>query len=331
MPLRTVVAMLAVWLLTAYSFPTVLTPPGEAPQPVYTFHDLRDPKLDKSKNESLMITNCAYGALRIGRRDFDPDPVVLLHAMLVERFGDRLAGRRLELQALTVHINNAAMLRNMMGQMYTGLIPDLLNDRKKVGCAAEDIRGGYMLGEVEAGLSPLIVAVHLTIDGAPHRGRSIAVADTPYPRGKKATEAQRAEWNSQLESAIAAALADLGDRIEVALSSPEGAVQGTDEASEVNAPSVPPALPSQSMPAQIQGPGPQTPVAEASASEGSTAAPTDGMTPPRTETAEPAEPEVIEPSAPVGAGGQTPLPAANPPSVDLPSVDPPSVDPSPLR
>lgn len=55
------------------------------------------------------------------------------------------------------------------------------------------------------------------------------------------------------------------------------------------------------------------------------------MTPPRTETAEPAEPEVIEPSAPVGAGGQTPLPAANPPSVDLPSVDPPSVDPSPLR
>lgn len=225
-PFRVLLAIASIWLLCGLSFPKANLRVPQPVSPVYTFVDARDPKLAKSAAESLMIANCAYGAVRIGQRDIAPDLAVLLHAMLATRFGERLRGRKVTLSAFSLHVNNAAMLRRGTANMYGGVIAGMLNDTTKVGCSADDARGGYVLGEVPEGKSPFIVAVHVLVDGKPYRGRSIAVA---LGRMQALDGTPKADGNGQVQLSprdeiyqrgIDEALSRLGDAIEAGLSAP---------------------------------------------------------------------------------------------------------------
>ncbi len=228
-PFRVLVAITSIWLLCGLSFPKANLRTPQPVSPVYTFLDARDPKLAKSAAESLMITSCAYGAVRIGQRDIAPDLAVLLHAMLATRFGERLRGREVTLSAFSLHVNNAAMLRRGTANMYGGVVEGMLNDTRKVGCSTDDTRGGYVLGEVPEGRSPFIVAVHVLVDGKPYRGRSITVAlgrmqaldGTPKADG--AGPVQLSPRDEIYQRGIDEALSRLGDAIEASLSAPAAA------------------------------------------------------------------------------------------------------------
>ncbi len=205
--------------LTAWRYPTTLKMPATLVAPTYAFKDERPPQQLKSGFESLMITNCAYGSLRVGSRDIAPDLAVLLTTALSEKLPHELDGREVVLKNFTVHLNNAAGLRQDVGSMYSGLIPGLMNDRKKVGCAADDVRGGYVAGEVEQGKVPLIVAIDVWIDGQPVHARAIAPFDLAYPPMAKAKPEIREQWNVAADGAVTAALAQLVERVSQHLSS----------------------------------------------------------------------------------------------------------------
>lgn len=132
--------------------------------------------------------------------------------MLTQRFGDKLAGKAVSLQAFTIHLNNSAALRRQVGAMYTGLIPSLMNKKEKVGCAPDDLRGGYVLGEVSADKSPLIAVIDLRIDDRPFHARAIGPAEVP-PARKKTDQALKDQWNSRVGSVVQMALDRLGDQI----------------------------------------------------------------------------------------------------------------------
>src|SRR5688572_13945404 len=148
--------------LAAASWPTKLPVPTAPPVRTYTLVDKRDPEALKSGFEGLMLSNCAYGIMRLGDNDIDPHMVVLLDDMLSRRFGERLAGKRVTLHGFSVHLNNSAKLRHsaasLPGAAIGVLVRDLTNDQKKVGCAREDLRGGYTVGETRSDLPPLIAA-----------------------------------------------------------------------------------------------------------------------------------------------------------------------------
>ncbi|QGW65914.1 hypothetical protein GOY17_13950 [Lysobacter soli] len=214
--LRAVLAVTCVWMLTAASWPTRLPAPSRAPARAYTLVDKRDPKSLKSGFESLMITNCAYGIMRLGDNDIDPHLTVLLDDALAARFGDRLAGKQITLDGFAVHLNNALALRNQMTSMYGGLVDTLMN-KKKVGCAAEDLSGGYTVGEVQPGMAPIIAAVSVHMDGKTYFGRGIVEAKVPAPPRKKAEQSAKDAWNASVAAAVAQALADLADKLEAGL------------------------------------------------------------------------------------------------------------------
>lgn len=199
----------------------------------YRFFDARDPKLARSANESLIITNCAYGSVRIGQRDIEPDLALQLHAMLASRFGDRLAGREVKLTAFSLHINSAASLRAMVARMNMGPIASLMNNTQKVACSGDDTRGGYVLGEVPEGVSPIIAAVHVVVDGKPYRGRAISSPVVMAPESAAAVPTEAAPPSVEGGETAAApaihvgyqrlidvALAKLGDAIEADLAAP---------------------------------------------------------------------------------------------------------------
>jgi hypothetical protein len=156
--IRLMLAAFCVVMLTAATWPTHLPTPAQMPARVYLLVDKRDPKSLKSCFESLMITNCAYGIMRVGDNDIDPHLTVLLDNALGKRFGARLASKEIILKGFSVHLNNSLALRNQMTQMYGGLVDSLFN-KKKVGCDAEDLLGGYTVGEVQPGMAPVIAAV----------------------------------------------------------------------------------------------------------------------------------------------------------------------------
>ncbi len=225
--IRMTLALASVWFLCGLKAPTMhLRTPQQMPVVVYQFVDARNPKLAKSGNESLMIANCAYGAVRFGQRDIEPDLSVLLHEMLASRFGDRLAAHRVELTAFSLHINNAASLRASTAQMFTGVIPHLMNDTRKVGCSGDDTRGGYLLSEMPTGGSPLVVAVHILIDGKPYRGRAISsklLAPVPATSEQPpTTEAPPAApmHQSPFQILVDTALTRLGDAVEADFPAP---------------------------------------------------------------------------------------------------------------
>jgi hypothetical protein len=241
---RIACAALCVVALTALSQPTQLTPPASMPAVAHAFEDQRDPKLFRSAAESLSITNCAYGSMRLGERDIDPDLPVLLNAMLGQRFGERLAGKRVSLQAFAIHVNRAAQIRAVNARMMTGLISEMMNDVNKLACAPVDLRGGYVTSEVPPGAVPLIVVIDLRIDDEAFRARSIAplqLGDTPM---KRSDPEYWLRWNAEVDAAVQTALAALGDQIEqrlfvAAATSPLPAE--ADTAPVLSGPAVPPA------------------------------------------------------------------------------------------
>jgi hypothetical protein len=209
--------------LAAASWPTRLPPPAAGGTRPYQLIDQRDPKSLKSGFESLMITNCAYGIERVGDHDIDPPLAVFLDAMLASRFGDELAGRTILLRGFSVHLNNSLALRKGVSDMYgPGLVDTLLNKRK-VGCAPEDLLGGYTVGEVQPGMAPVVAAVEIEIDGKRYFGRGIAESGRPFPPKKKAPQAEKDAWNAMVAKVVDAALLQLGDRLAAGLSEGAGA------------------------------------------------------------------------------------------------------------
>lgn len=214
---RVALAAVCVSGLTGFRYPTQLPPIAPDVSLPPRFSDQRPAKQLKSGFESLLITNCAYGSLRVGDEDIEPDLALLVASTLRRRFEERLDDKAISLQAFTVHLNNVAALRKQVGSMYTGLIPNLMNKQDKVGCAPDDIRGGYMSGEVPAGAVPLIVAIDMQIDGQLFHARAIAPFGAPYPPGKKADASARQGWNDAVATLVQEVLGQLADHIGQAL------------------------------------------------------------------------------------------------------------------
>jgi hypothetical protein len=185
--------------VTGFRKPTQLTPIEPPKSLSFTFVDKRPAKQLKSGYESLMITNCAYGSRRIGEADITPGLAAPLVAMLEKRFGARLEGKVVSLESFTVHRNSAGASRGQMGKMYTGLIPNLMNDREKIGCAPDDNRGGYTAGEVPEGASPLIAVIDMHVGERRFRTRAIV------------------PWSTAVDAVVQVAMEQMGNDIGKAL------------------------------------------------------------------------------------------------------------------
>jgi hypothetical protein len=213
--MRLLLAGASLALLTAWHIPTKLTAPAAVPPTyAYKFEDQRPKKWFDSGPESVSLTNCAYGIFRIGQEDIDQPLPAYLHAMLAERFGDRLAGKTVALRGFSVHLNQAVEIRRQLGVAMPGLITSL--HAKEVGCSAEDTFGGYTVGEVQ-GERPLIVAIDVFIDGQRFKGRAIAPGEQLGLPRKKAPQEAKDQWNAAVDALVAAAVKNLGDRIEKGL------------------------------------------------------------------------------------------------------------------
>ncbi|MEH6415465.1 hypothetical protein [Pseudomonas sp. CGJS7] len=219
-----IVAVVALCVLTAARYPTALDRPARVGAPAFSFSDLRPPAQLKSAFESMLITKCSFYAIRVGGQDITPEPASIVQAALTERYGDRLAGRSVELTDFAVHLNSAAGYRAMQGRMITGLIPDLLNDKDKTGCSDDDTVGSYRVAEIGSSKAPIIVVVNLRIDGRPFHARAIAAYEAPgsgqglvMPPGKRAKADEQALWNRSVSAVVAQALARLGDAIDAGL------------------------------------------------------------------------------------------------------------------
>jgi hypothetical protein len=211
---RFALAAASVVMLTAMSWPTQVPSPANVPVRAYELVDQRNPKWFKSGFESLMVTNCAYGSMRIGDKDINPHFVVLLDSALGERFGNNLAGRVVTLHGFSVHLNNSLGLREGVRTMYGPGLADKLLNKKKVGCEPEDLLGGYTVGEVQPGMPPVVVAIDLDIDGQHFFARAVTESPKPYPPRKKAPQAEKDQWNAAVASALEAALANLCNQVE---------------------------------------------------------------------------------------------------------------------
>lgn len=114
-----------------------------------------------------------------------------------------------------------------------GPIASLMNNTQKVACSGDDTRGGYVLGEVPEGVSPIIAAVHVVVDGKPYRGRAISSPVVMAPESAAAVPTEAAPPSVEGGETAAApaihvgyqrlidvALAKLGDAIEADLAAP---------------------------------------------------------------------------------------------------------------
>jgi len=229
---RAGVIVAACVFLTALSWPTRLKQPETPASASYTFVDTRPPEQFKSKFESLMVTNCAYGSIRIGDKDFTPGLASVLTNHLSAHFNEALAGRKVRLVNFTVHQNGSVNLRASMTAAMPGFIDDVANDHSVTGCAADDLRGSYVASEVPAGRVPWVVVIDVEIDSTPLHVRWVQPQDLPREI-KGATRAESRElrlqaWDRELGSAIDAALAKLSEQIEAKIAPPaQPAASGT--------------------------------------------------------------------------------------------------------
>jgi hypothetical protein len=196
--------------LAAFRYPTDIAVPAPAVAPSFSLTDARPKDQSESEFESLMITNCAYGSVRVGGADLSPDPLTLVRDGLAARANAALAGKQVVLSNLTIHVNNAQGLRATVGNMYTGVIPDLMNKRDKVGCAHDDLRGGYTLGEVDG--APLITVIDVTVDGQEHHARCIVPSPSGPPLKRHKPEIHAA-WNKAASEQVGCALDMLAAQI----------------------------------------------------------------------------------------------------------------------
>jgi hypothetical protein len=215
--IRLVLATGCAVMLTAASWPTQLPAPAAAPKRVYTLVDQRNAKSFKSGFESLLVTNCAYGSMRVGDNDIDPHLVTFLDAMLGERFGDKLAGKAIILHGFSVNLNGSANLRQISDNVLCGsspcVIPHLMNNKDKIACAPEDMVGGYTLGEVSPIGPPLIAAVKVEIDGKIYYGRGITEWRESFPPKRKDSDFIKMVWNNAVAKVVDDALTQLGNKL----------------------------------------------------------------------------------------------------------------------
>lgn len=220
-----IVALAAASALTGARYPTELDrPDAREAAPSFAFSDRRPPVQSESGYESKFIAKCSFYAIRIGGQDISPEPATVVLTALAERYGERLAGRTVELTDFAVHLNASAPYRAWQGRMITGLIPEKLNDEKKTGCADHDTIGSYRASEVGPRQAPIIVVINLRIDGRPFHARAIAayeIGDQPsgvvVPPRKNADPGERALWNRSVSAVVAKALAQLGESIDAGL------------------------------------------------------------------------------------------------------------------
>jgi len=203
-PLRAIgLAVLCVFCLSAYKWVTVLARTPDPVAPSFSFKDERPEQQLKSGFESLMISNCAYGAIRVG--DTEPAASVLVQDMLAARMNPLLAGRSVVLRNFTLHTNNAQGLRTQVGAMYTGLIRRKLNDQFKLGCSPDDLRGSYLATEVEPRVVPVILVLDVAIDGQDFHGRCVLPSPAMYPPRKGTDAESKAKWNETVDRALSCA------------------------------------------------------------------------------------------------------------------------------
>jgi hypothetical protein len=205
--------------LAAFRFPTSIDNPPPPAAPSFTLEDKRPTDDLDSGSESLSITNCAYGSYRAGAEDMTPQPADVVRDMLAVRVNDKLAGRHVELRHFTIHVNAALPLRGMVANMstgYTGVLPDLIkgamNERHKVGCAPDDLRGGFDLEETDKP-TPLIVVVDVAVDGVDHHARCLQPSPYMSPPIAHAKPEMHATWNAAASAVVACAVDKLAAQI----------------------------------------------------------------------------------------------------------------------
>ena len=165
--------------------------------------DRRTEEQRNTGNVSLNVMNCSYASLRIGDVDITPSRLAMLKNDLEMELGSELAGKNVYLENYVIHLNRAAATRGMLKSTYgTGLITELMNDTRMVGCADDDLDGGYRVSELKTPYSPLIVVIDVTVDEKKYHSRWVQSAKEELPtKGKK--------WNTINTTAIKSATINL--------------------------------------------------------------------------------------------------------------------------
>lgn len=181
------------------------------PKPQFTFVDMRPGDVRGDGNESLAVTSCAYGSLRLGDKRFTPDRVQVLRSELDRALGSELAGKRVVLKAYTVHLNRAGKLRTGVGETNKGLLADLINDQSVRGCKPDDLRGGYVASEQKTPHSPVVVVIDLEVDKKLVHTRMFESAPTEINK-------ERAVWDAWMTEVMQRATAKAIENVHAALS-----------------------------------------------------------------------------------------------------------------
>lgn len=200
--------------LCAFKFPTQVdhgAPPAPAAPEGLTLVDARPSKNLDSGLESINIFNCAYGAYRAGSDDMTPAPPAIVRDMLAARVNDRLVGHAVELRNFTVHVNSSLPLRNMT-RTATGVGGGSVPAHAVIGCAEDDLRGGFVIDEIDVP-SPLIVVIDLAVDGVGYHGRCIGPSPGISPPLQRAKPEIHAAWDAAATAGITCVIDKLAGQI----------------------------------------------------------------------------------------------------------------------
>ena len=236
---RSCVAVIAIAFLSAFAMPTAFPRKGSDAPLSYTFADARPKEQRKSGTESRLITSCDYGSVRLGDGEFTPGLAVLLNDALMARLSGPLEGRKVTLVNFTVHFNDVQFRRGATAQFaanhspLAGAVDALANDRTVLGCAPDDLRGGYVASELPAGFdTPWVLVVDVEVDGHRFHARHVAPAD---PRINKVYADSWAETKVMWQAAREADLGPALDALFEKLTGQIAAVHGADVSAQRDA------------------------------------------------------------------------------------------------
>ena len=203
--------------LAAFRFPTSLDNPPPPSPPSFTLEDKRPADNLDSEIESLSISNCAYGIYRAGTEDMTPTPADVVRNMLAARANDALAGRAVELRNFTMHVNSQLQLTNMtmaaIRAQYGGGGGPVAPEHAIIGCAPDDLRGGFVIDEIDEEASPMILVVDVAVDGVAYHGRCIGPSPMFSPPLKSHKPEAHARWNASVAAGLGCVLDKLARQI----------------------------------------------------------------------------------------------------------------------
>ena len=178
--MKIVVTMFLVMFLSGcMSYQANLKMPYQLKMSNVSIIDERPAKQKEQAIMSLNVMNCKYGSYQMGDENQLPGRIKLLENYLSYHKGNDLKGKVLILKSFTIHVNAAAQLKGQLSNMYSGLVVDVMLN-KKVGCSREDLFGGYTLGEVKDQYPPLVAVIDLEIDGKVYNGRAVRSLESPF-------------------------------------------------------------------------------------------------------------------------------------------------------